>query len=304
MPVMRKPYLNATALVLLIFVISCTSPDSQKVIHIVTAPGESAVIKIPDLKDSLKIMQITDSHISIADESEADLMKFGERMHKAYQNPRKHYKLDTTETTFEYLDDALQRAKDENVELLLLTGDIVNFPSDVSVKYVFDRLTKTGIPWLYTSGNHDWHYEGMPGTNDSLRIIWSGKSLLPLYNGHNPLYYSEIIHGINFVGIDNSTYELNSDQIDFMKDQLIKKEPIILISHIPYNFDGSEDRPGMDDFVDLVSENCDKVVAVFTGHYHRSIYYFKGNMCQYVTPASFRGSSFIVDIKPVIATNP
>jgi predicted MPP superfamily phosphohydrolase len=301
---MRKFYLNTVSLVFLIFAISCTGVENQKVTHIVTSPGETAVIKIPDLNSSLKIMQITDSHISIADASEANLMQFGERMHKAYQNSHKHYRLDTTETTIEYLDDVLQKAKDENVELLLLTGDIVNFPSDVSVKYVYDRLIKTGIPWLYTSGNHDWHYEGMPGTNDSLRILWSDKSLLPLYNGHNPLYYSEIIHGINFVAIDNSTYEVNSDQIEFMKDQLIKKEPIILISHIPYNLDGSEDRPGMDDFVDLMSGNCDKIVAVFTGHYHRAIYFFKGNMCQYVSPATFRDSSFIVNINPVTETNP
>jgi len=295
---MKKSYLNAISLVLLIFAVSCTTIENQKVIHIVTSPGESAIIKIPDLNNSLKIMQITDSHISIADENEADLMQFGERMHKAYLNPRKHYRLDTTETTFEYLDDLLQKAKYENVELLLLTGDIVNFPSAVSANYVYGRIMNTGIPWLYISGNHDWHYEGMPGTLDSLRKTWINRSLLPLYNGHNPLSYSEIINGINFVGIDNSTGQVNNDQIEFLKDQLTRTEPIILLSHIPYKFDSEEDQPEMDAIVDLISANCDKVVAIFTGHNHRSIYYFTGNMCQYVSPASFNGASFIVDIKP------
>ena len=301
---MRKRYLSLSGLVLLLITVCCTTTEDRKVVHIITSPGESAIIEMPGLKNSLKIMQITDSHISIADESEADQMPYGDRMHKAYLNPRKHYLLDTIETTFEYLDDVLKKAKEENVQLLLLTGDIVNFPSAVSANYVYDRLMNTGIPWLYISGNHDWHYEGMEGSIDSLRNTWIEKSLMPLYGKHNPLFYSEIINGINFVGIDNSTGEVNSAQVKFFEDQLALPQPVVILSHIPYNFDGETDRPGMDDFVDLVSMNCDKVVAIFTGHYHRSIYYFKGNLCQYITPATFRGSSFIVDILPVEISQP
>ena len=293
---MKKSYLNVISLAILIFAVCCTTVEDQKVIHIIKTPGESATIKVPDLESSLKIMQITDSHISIEDEMESDMMQYAERMHNAYSNPRKHYKQDISKSTFEYLDDLLQKAKEENVELLLLTGDIVNFPSAVSVQYVNDRLTKNGIPWLYISGNHDWHYEGMAGTMDSLRLIWIEESLLPLYEGHNPLYYSEIINGINFVGIDNSTNQINSDQIDFLKKQLAMEEPIILISHIPYKLNSEENQAGMDTFINIISSNYDKIIAIFTGHSHRSSYYFTGNFCQYISPAAFQGASFIVDV--------
>ena len=297
---MKKFYLNVLGLAIALLVISCASPvSSKKVVHIVSNPWElSATIKIPDFSTNLKIMQITDAHISIEDERESDFMGYAERMHQAYLTPRKHFLSDINKTTFEYLDDLLLQAKNENVELLLLTGDIVNFPSAVSAKYVYDRLMKTGIPWLYIAGNHDWYYEGMPGSQDSLRKTWIEKSLRPLFNGHNPLYYSEIISGINFIGIDNSTGEISDQQVDFLKDQLKLQEPIVILSHIPYNLNDSTNQPEMSALTDIISSNCDKIVAIFAGHIHRSSFYFVGNLCQYTSLASFQGGTIVVDIMP------
>jgi len=296
---MKKYFLNVIGFTILIFVICCTPQDEgRKVSHFVNNQWEfTGTITIPDLKDSLKIMQITDAHISIEDEKESDLMKYGERMHKGYIAPRKHHHQDIFMTTFEYLDDLLLKAKDEDVELLLLTGDIVNFPSAVSVKYVYDRLMETGIPWLYIAGNHDWYYEGMPGSPDSLRLAWIEKSLAPLYRGNNPLFYSEIISGIRFVGIDNSTYKINDEQVQFMEEQLSGNEPIILISHIPYSLNRNASQPGTTAIVDLILSNSDKIIAILTGHTHRTSFYFTGNLCQYTSLAAFQGGSFIVNVK-------
>jgi len=296
---MKKYFLNILGFTVLLFAVCCTSQnEDKKVSHFVNDQrGLTGIITIPDYNDSLKIMQITDAHISIADANEPDLMKYGERMQKAYTAPRKHYLQDVYKTTFEYLDDLLLKAKNEDVDLLLLTGDIVNFPSAVSVKYVFDRLEETNIPWLYISGNHDWNYEGMPGNRDSLRTAWIDKSLAPLYRGHNPLYYSEIINGINFVGIDNSTNKINEEQVQFLEDQLSGDEPIILISHIPYSLSKNPVQPGTIALVDLILSNSDKIIAIFTGHTHRTSFYFTGNLCQYTSLAAFQGGFFIVNVR-------
>lgn len=296
---MKKYFLIITGFTILICAIRCTTEsDDLKVSHFVRNMGDlSSTITISDFKDSLKIMQISDAHISIDDANESDLMKYGERMHKAYSSVSKHFSQEIYKTTFEYLDDLLLRAKNEKVELLLLTGDIVNFPSAVSVNYVFDRLVETGIPWLYISGNHDWNYELLPGNPDSLRTAWMEKSLAPLYNGHNPLFYSEIINGINFVGIDNSTFKLNDEQVQFMEKQLSGDEPIILISHIPYSLNMDPSQSGTTALVDLLLSNSEKIIAIFTGHIHRTSLYFTGNLCQYTCMPAFKGSSFIVNVR-------
>jgi UDP-2,3-diacylglucosamine pyrophosphatase LpxH len=297
---MKKLYSFSTGLFILIFTLNCAAQkNDKKVIHFLSTRGElTTTIKIPGYTDNLVLLQLTDIHISIADEKEADLMKYGERMHKAYAAPHKHYSLDTSETTFQYFDDILLKAKKQNVNLLLLTGDIVNFPSAASVKYVCDKLSETGIPWLYIAGNHDWHYEGLPGNIDSIKAVWTKKSLMPLYKDKNPLFYSVITHGINFVAIDNSTGNVSTDQIKFLQDQLAKPEPIMMISHIPYNLNDKTEQPGMAAMIDLISSNSNKITAIFTGHEHRFSFYFSGNLCQYSTMPGSLGASFLVNVRP------
>ena len=274
-----------------------------KVVNLVNSKSQSSTILIPGATNHLKFMHITDSHISLSVEQEADMMKHAERMHKAYTGTRRHFSQDVSKTTFAYLDDALQRAKKENVELLLLTGDIVNFPSPASVEYVYDRLKNTGIPWLYIAGNHDWHYEGLPGSAESLRKTWIEKSLSPLYQGRNPLFYSEVIKGINFIGIDNSTTKVSQEQTQFLKEQLARTEPIIMFSHIPYNLNGGARNEEMAAFVHTLTENSSKVVGIFAGHIHVATYSFTGNICEYVGLPCFEGASFVVEIKPAPAAS-
>jgi 3',5'-cyclic AMP phosphodiesterase CpdA len=294
----RRNFLAGT-LAALVLALSCwTIRAEPRVVHLINSRSQSATILLPGATNSLKVMHITDTHISVRVEQEAEMLKYTERMHKAYTGTRRHFSQDVSKTTFQYLDDGLQRAKKEHVELLLLTGDIVNFPSPASVEYVCDKLKQTGIPWLYIAGNHDWHYEGLPGTPESLRKTWIEKSLLPFYQGRNPLFYSEVIKGINFVGIDNSTMTVSQEQTEFLKAQLARPEPIILLSHIPYSLNGQGKNGDMAAFARTLSANSSKVIAIFAGHIHQSTFSFTGNMCQYTSQACFDGASFVAEIKP------
>lgn len=297
---MKKYFHIPVSLAILIAATCCNSTiQEQQVVHYVSNNTDQvATISIPGYHDSIRIMQITDSHIDIPNEQEADLAAYGERMHTAYMNPRRHYSRDISKSTVEFFDDLLLKAKEESVELLLLTGDIVNFPSAVSVQHVYDRLKETGIPWLYTSGNHDWHYEGMEGTPDLLRSVWEDKVLKPLYNDLDPLYYSQVIRGINFVNIDNSTGEITEEQKVFLQDQMSKPEPVILLSHIPYSLGRGVNGVSIAGFTDILLSNDDKIVAIITGHIHRTSFFTTGNMCQYTSMAGFQGASFLFDIRP------
>ena len=80
----------------------------------------------------------------------------------------------------ELLQAQLGRASAEGVDLVIHTGDFVNFPSAESVAFVKAQLDGAGIPYLYTSGNHDWHYEGLPGSSEALRDEWSDARPTPV----------------------------------------------------------------------------------------------------------------------------
>lgn len=67
---------------------------------------------------------------------------------------------------------SLDKAKKEQAALVILGGDIVNFPSLASVEHLKAMLDASGLNWTYTAGNHDWHYEGEPGTSFAQREKW------------------------------------------------------------------------------------------------------------------------------------
>jgi predicted MPP superfamily phosphohydrolase len=297
-----------------------------KVMHVVSYAGANT-ISLPGYQDSLKFMQITDSHIDISDDSEKDMLPYAERMQKAYANARSHFlQPEISKKPLEYFLEALDKAVSEKVDLLLLTGDIINFPSAFTVSFLVDKLKKAGIPWLFIAGNHDWHYEGLEGSADELRKTWVNTSLLPFYRGNNPLCYSQVVKGINFVGIDNSTYQINEEQLRFFREQLVRSEPVVLVSHIPYHFNGMEgmacgnpawgansDRnyvierrqrwpeegnsKSTRDFLETLHRADEKVIAIITGHTHRHSTLSTGNLCQYVSFAAANGAASLFTIK-------
>lgn len=194
---------------------------------------DSATIQVAGLTKAVVVLHVSDAHVSIRDESEADYRQYAERMDAAYGKPRAHFQTRQKALPAEHFRDLMQLAKARNVDLIALTGDIVNNPSRVSMEYVHQVIADTGIRSLYISGNHDWHYEGMPGSDADLRKTWLPKRLLPLYSGRDPMGCAVVIGGVNFVAIDDSTYQVNDEQLAFFDREIARGLPTVLLVHIP-----------------------------------------------------------------------
>jgi predicted phosphodiesterase len=180
---------------------------------------------------------IADTHLSRDDERGRDFTLYSDRMSKAYLKTR-HFQTGVETNPEEAFVNTLEIAKKENSSLLILAGDIFSYPSEAAITFVLQELKKIGIPYIFTAGNHDWHYEGMTGSADHLRKTWINNRLLALYQGEHPMYGVRKIHGIRIITLDNSTYEINEDQLDFFEDQLAKGDPILLCVHIPFYVPG------------------------------------------------------------------
>lgn len=180
---------------------------------------------------------IADTHLFKDDEKGNEFKIYSNRMSKAY-NKTKHFQTGAETNPEKSFIETLQIAKKENISLLILAGDIFSFPSEAAITFVLEELKKVEIPFLFTAGNHDWHYEGMSGSSDSLRDTWIKKRLLNLYQDENPMFAVRKINGIRIITIDNSTYEINEEQLHFFKDQISKGDPILLCVHIPFFVQG------------------------------------------------------------------
>lgn len=314
---------------LILFATGCSKKHHFTAVH--TSFENETTIAIKGLKETTKVLHITDSHVSVVDENEKEYHTYSNRMDNAYKSVP-HYKTKETTTPDKSFLELMALAKNQKVDMIALTGDVVNNPSKSSVNFVSESLGTTGIPFIYIAGNHDWHYEGMEGSAETLRETWIQNSLLPLYSGSNPLYSSHDIGGINFVAIDNSTYQIDDDQLKFFEAQAGRPMPIVLLMHIPLYLPKNAERnhintcgdprwgwdmdknyeverrerwsrdgnlPSTVQFLEA-AKKCTNLVAILAGHTHRpSADQFSEKAVQYVTGRSADGQHRIVVFKPL-----
>jgi predicted MPP superfamily phosphohydrolase len=184
------------------------------------------------INESVKVVHIADTHLFKDDKRGIPYQEFSNRMAKAY-NQTKHFKTGESTNPEAAFEQTLAFAKEVDADVITLIGDIFSFPSEAAIAWVLAKLKDTGIPYIYTAGNHDWHYEGMEGTMESLRDTWIEKRLLPLYQGNHPLMAAYDVKGIRFLAIDNSIYQINDDQLAFFTEQVESRVPLVLLVHIP-----------------------------------------------------------------------
>jgi predicted phosphodiesterase len=280
------------------------------------------IISVPGLQKNTTILQVSDSHISCDNESDAPYTQYSERMNKAYRQI-KHYKSGELTTTTENFKEIIQRGIQEKVDLVALTGDIVNYPSATAINFVTSVMKSSGLPYMYTAGNHDWHYEGMKGSADALRKEWCEKTLKPLYKG-NYLYSSQILNGVNIVMLDNSTYQVNEEQLNFFLEQKKRPEPMVLMVHIPlympsmpiccghpewgaavdknYVIERRErwpekgNSPSTVAFVKQVM-NAKNIIGVFSGHWHQYRSINNLTVQQHLTLPALNGSHRLIKLQ-------
>ena len=109
----------------------------------------TATVAVPHITRPLKVMHLSDSHVSLA----SDKAPHSDRMHAAFANG--HGKHAGGTVPKDIFTAQLNTALGQGADLIVHTGDFVNFPSAESVAFVKDALDSAGIPYFYISGNHD-----------------------------------------------------------------------------------------------------------------------------------------------------
>jgi len=184
-----------------------------------------------------RLTVVADTHLFRDDQRGAPFIHFSQRMARAY-NQTRHFATGQPTHPEAAFDAALRHAQESQSDLLALVGDLFSFPSEAAIEWVQSRLTHTGVPYQYTAGNHDWHYEGMTGSLEELRSTWSRERLLPMHQGQNPLMSVREVAGVRILMIDNSNYEILPAQLDFFRSEAASAKPLILMVHIPLHAPG------------------------------------------------------------------
>lgn len=278
-----------------------------------------------NLSNPLKIIQISDTHLWMDDKRGEAYREYSQRMAKAY-NVTKHFRTGADTNPEQSFIEVLDIAVKSKADLIALTGDIFSFPSESAIEWAYSELQKTGIPFIYTAGNHDWHYEGMKGSSQELRNTWTSKRLSKMYQGDDPLMAAFDLKGIKVLAIDNSIYNLLPQQLDFLRKQSKDGTPFIVMMHIPmyvpgkgsgigdpawgaakdngYEIERRERWPeeghlkSTFDFWDELfsSEN---LMGIFTGHNHRQYHDVIEGIPQFVTNANSMGAYMEINFQDI-----
>lgn len=309
---------------LFVLLVACTKDKALYEENIIVKSG-NVYYNLQSLESSFKVMFLSDTHFTVEDSLGYEYYDYSKRMGGFAVEPENYGISNGREKALLV---SLERAKKDSVDLVILGGDIINFPSVASVDSVQNIMEQSGLKWEYISGNHDWHYEGEPGIANEQRARWINSNLNPLYQGQNPFFRSVILHGINFVLIDNSTNEIMEEQLAFLKGEIKKGLPIILSVHVPIYFPGQNidyscGNPNWNEEHDIyykierrepwpanghtkvTYEFCDIVtsepliIGIFAGHTHEVAVDYYNDKIQYVSGANYAGSDVMIHFNKI-----
>ena len=279
------------------------------------------------VEDTTRLFVISDTHLWISDEREEPYRANSKRMAAAY-NRTSHFQTGKPTNPEESLRATVDLAKKNGADVITLLGDMVSYPSERGVELVQEVMNTAGIPWYYTCGNHDWHYEGMEGDRLTLRNTWRNERLLPLFSGKNPNGYVVEINGIQLLILDTSTYDVLPEQLALTKEVIASGKPFVLMMHIPLYAPGRRVSYGIDnpnwgadndggykierreqwpkeghtktdyDFYNAIT-SAPNLLASFAGHVHANGVDIIGGKPHFTVEANARGAYYEVVIIPL-----
>ena len=254
------------------------------------------------LDHPVKILHITDTHLPLCGkDDEPQFIEAAARRGAAAPI------LDSLEEQLSYAQ--------ANCDLLLHTGDLIDFASSANVVFLREFLKRENI--LFIAGNHEyWRNDG--GFED---MEYRMRSLERIGDpGSDLMFTSRIVGGVNFVGIDDAYHQVEPWQTERLQVEAEKGAPVVLFMHAPlfelqlydrsveYWHDGTAYLVGCDDvhtsgysdygirtqkpteatkeFADYVNGES-RIKAVIAGHVHFNFESrLPGGIMQYITGCS------------------
>lgn len=181
--------------------------------------------------------------------------KFNEFMNKEHMIP-----------SVECLCKLIEYSNENHPDLVLLTGDIVDYYSEANYDYLKQSLSRINSPYLFSCGNHE-----------------SPSSMfLEMFQELNYVDFNEFI----VISIDNSQRIIKESQVEKLEKLLALGKPIILALHVPimteynetyfmkldpyYSMKYNDCDDTTKRFIHLV-QSSDEIKAIFCGHTHGAI---------------------------------
>jgi 3',5'-cyclic AMP phosphodiesterase CpdA len=183
---------------------------------------------------------MTDTHLTYAD------LRDGERKVQLAQKRARWFP-----HAEEMLQLASEVSKSENVPILH-TGDLIDFVSLANLEAVERFIAQNDC--FFATGNHEFSLYVGEAKEDAAYRNQSLPAVQRVFK-NDVRMASRVIGGVNFVALDNGYYLFESEQLAFLKNEVAKGLPVVLLLHNPLY------EPKLHDLM-MQHDSCSYLVAV------------------------------------------
>lgn len=271
-------------------------------------------IIIEGIEGEYEFLFLTDTHVIVM--SQEDTIQVEENARPRFDL----FKNEEDVSSEDQFEEWISYANEEEMDGVLLGGDIIDYPSKANVTFLDSQLGRLNMPYLYTLGNHDWTYpwEYMTELGEDMYL----PMLEPYMKGDTDIHvqdYGEFL----IVAVDNSSNQINDGALEEYKEILAQGKPVIVLLHVPLmtqsvltkareewgeskvvlgagNYGGIYPDEESSRFVELTTAADSPVAAVLAGHVHfadRDYIDGEKRVLQIVGDAGFKGSAARIYIK-------
>ncbi|MBQ9544244.1 MAG: metallophosphoesterase [Clostridia bacterium] len=192
-------------------------------------------VAVPGLKDTVRILHVTDSHIVLTDEREEGfiiddgphkgkkLADFGKMRFDRFFIDGK-----SSAQRFAELCEAIGDDPD-CADAVVFTGDIIDFFTPAAFEFMCENLKKITLPFMFVPGNHDMIFSKR--SPDEMRRIFA-----PLCGGSTFVQKMKI-GPLALIGIDNTDNFYHDEALEGLEKAMEGEENVVLFQHVPLSTD-------------------------------------------------------------------
>lgn len=181
---------------------------------------------IPELQNEYEVWFFADSHIIIPDETAPkEVQNYAAERSPVFEN---EMSIDSAEIFTQFI----SQANEEQPDLILFGGDILDFPSDSNIGFLKEELGRLKAPYLFVMGNHDWTYPWEYMTPEGVEKY---RPLLEEITGMDSYVGMVEWEDIVFLAIDNSSNQVAQEAVGGIEQAYATGKPIVLVQHVPFS---------------------------------------------------------------------
>lgn len=181
---------------------------------------------IPGITKDYRFLFLTDTHMITLDGTEEEQVT-----ENALPRAGLFQDADGTDSC-ENFPEWMAYANRTEVDMVLLGGDIIDFPSEANLALLTQNLETLKMPYAFTLGNHDWTYpwEYMtPAGREQYRPLFAP------FTKENPAASITEYEELVILCVDNSSNQVEADALPIVEEALLIGKPVIILLHVPFS---------------------------------------------------------------------